>query len=400
MDSAYTAPPEVGRAQRPALIVGILFLSISIGGALASKSGFVQFLHSYLIGYIFWIGIALGCLAILMLQHISGGAWGLMIRRTLEAGTRTLPLMVVLFVPIALNVSRIYVWAGAEAANDKQISVKAGYLNLKFFLVRAIGYFAFWLVVTFLLNKWSDDQDRTSDRASLIKMQVLSAPAMVFFVLSVTFCTIDWVMSIDPKWSSTIFGLLFVAGWTLSALAFVIAVMVVLANRKPMAGVIASSHFHDLGKLLLAFVMVWAYFNFSQFLIIWSGNIPEEASWYLARMKGGWGYVGVALVLLHFALPFVLLLSRDLKRNANKLAMVAVGVLAMRFVDVVWLIAPTFTQHSAHEGFNLSWMDIAVPIGIGGIWLFVFLGELQKRPLLPFNDPYLPDALERGEGGH
>jgi hypothetical protein len=209
----------------------------------------------------------------------------------------------------------------------------------------------------------------------------------------VSFASFDWVMSLDPEWFSTIFGLLFVVNWVLSAFAFVITVMVVLSTRKPMLGIVAPAHFHDLGKLLLAFVMLWAYFSFSQYLIIWSGNIPEETKWYLHRLRGGWGYVGLLIVLLHFALPFVLLLSRDLKRNARALLWVALLVFAMRFIDLLWLIVPEF-----HRGqLRFGWMDFVAPIGIGGIWLWYFAWELNKRPLFPFNDPALEEAIERGK---
>jgi hypothetical protein len=226
----------------------------------------------------------------------------------------------------------------------------------------------------------------------------------VMFVLTVTFAAIDWVMSLDAHWFSTIFGLLFVAGWALSCFAFVIMVLTLLANRKPLVDVIGAPHFHDLGKLLLAFVMVWAYFNFSQYLIIWSGNIPEETRWYLYRTRGGWGWVGILLVLFHFALPFLLLLSRDLKRNARRLAIIAGVVLVMRLVDMFWLIAPTLhapTPQTVQTHFNVSWMDFVAPVGLGGIWLWFFVWELKKRPLVPFNDPYLEEAIEQGrQHGH
>jgi hypothetical protein len=397
MDSAYTAPPEVSRYQQRALIVGII-------GVLAVVIGFVitrdaqQFFASYLVGFIFWIGIALGCLGLLMLQYLTGGAWGLVIRRVLEAGTRTLPLMVVLFIPLAIfGLGHLYHWVHPETIADeharKIVEHKEAYLNPISFWIRAAVYFLLWGGMIYLLNKWSAEHDRTADGRLLKKLTKLSGPGIVLFVFAVSFASFDWVMSLDPEWFSTIFGLLFVVNWVLTAFAFVIAVMVLLANRKPFAGVVAPAHFHDLGKLLLAFIMLWAYFAFSQYLIIWSGNIPEETKWYLHRLRGGWGYIGLLLVLLHFALPFALLLSRDLKRSARKLAWVALLVFVMRFIDVLWLIVPEF-----HRGrLSLSWMDFAAPIGIGGLWLWYFAWELKKRPLLPFNDPALEEAIERGK---
>jgi hypothetical protein len=241
----------------------------------------------------------------------------------------------------------------------------------------------------FFLNKWSAEQDRTAERQYSRKMQALSGPGIILFVLTVTFASVDWVMSLNPEWFSTIYGLLYVAGWTLSAFSLVIAVMVYLATRKPLEGVVQAPHFHDMGKLLLAFVMLWAYFSFSQFLIIWSGNIPEETKWYLHRLRGGWGWVGIGLVILHFALPFVLLLSRDLKRNARRLATIAGLIFLMRIVDVFWLVAPEFNR--AH--FRLSWMDIIAPLAFGGLWLAFFAWLLRLRPLLPFNDPEFEESI-------
>lgn len=395
MDSAYTAPPEVSRYQQLALIVGVVGLVAFIIGAFLNVE---QFFRSYLVGFIFWAGIALGCLGLLMLQYLTGGAWGTVIRRVLEAGTRTLPLMILFFIPLALlGLGHIYHWVHPETITDeharKIVEHKTPYLNTGFFWARAAAYFLLWAALAYFLNKWSRENDRTADGRFLTRLTKLSGPGIVFFVFAVSFASFDWVMSLDPEWFSTIFGLIFVVNWTLSAFSFVIAVMVLLANRKPFAGVVAPAHFHDLGKLLLAFVMLWAYFAFSQYLIIWSGNIPEETKWYLHRLRGGWGYVGLLLVLLHFALPFVLLLSRDLKRNARLLAGVAVLVFVMRFIDILWLIVPEF-----HRGkLAFSWMDFAAPIGMGGIWVWYFAWELKKRALLPFNDPRLQEAIEAGQ---
>jgi hypothetical protein len=395
MDAVYTAPPEVGRFQQRALVVGIIFGLASLVGAFLNIE---QFFRAYLIGFVFWIGITLGCLGLLMLQYLTSGAWGTVIRRVLEAGTRTLPLMIILFVPLAVfGLSHIYQWVHPELIKDeaarKIVEQKHLYLNTSFFWIRAVVYFLFWGGLAWFLNKWSRENDRTADPKYLSWLTKLSGPGIVFFVFMVSFASFDWVMSLDAEWFSTIFGLLFLVNWVLSAFAFVITVMVLLSTRKPMLGVVAPAHFHDLGKLLLAFVMLWAYFSFSQYLIIWSGNIPEETKWYLHRLRGGWGYVGLLIILLHFALPFVLLLSRDLKRNARVLMRVALLVFVMRFIDLVWLIVPEFHRGELHFG----WMDFVAPIGIGGIWLWYFAWELKKRPLFPFNDPGLEEAIERGK---
>jgi hypothetical protein len=396
---SYAAPQEIGRYQQRALIVGAVFMLLLVAGAFlpALGGGVGQFFRSYLVGYVFWVGVTLGCLGLLMLQHLTGGAWGLAIRRVLEAGTRVLPLMLLLFLPIAIfGLSHLYEWMHIEEVHEEAIkrilNAKKPYLNPVFFLIRTGVYFAIWFGLMFLLNKWSAEQDRTAERRYSKKMQVLSGPGIILFVLTVTFASVDWVMSLNPEWFSTIYGLLFVAGWALSAFALVIAVMVFLATRKPLEGVIQAPHFHDMGKLLLAFVMLWAYFSFSQFLIIWSGNIPEETKWYLHRLRGGWGWVGLVLVILHFALPFVLLLSRDLKRNARRLAMIAGLIFLMRIVDIYWLVAPEFNR----EHFKFSWLDLVAPVAFGGLWLAFFAWQLNLRPLLPFNDPSFDEAIEHG----
>jgi hypothetical protein len=220
-----------------------------------------------------------------------------------------------------------------------------------------------------------------------------SGPGLLFYAASVTFMAVDWILSINPHWFSTIFALLVIAGQGLSAVSLMIAVVVFLTNFRPFSEIITPRHLHDLGKLALALVMVWAYFSFSQFLIIWSGNLPHEIPFYVSRLQGGWQYVGVVLLLLHFALPFALLLSRDLKRNFRFLSRIAGLILVMRFVDLFWFVAPEFHKHNL----AVSWMDLLLPIALGGIWLAFFIWQLQKRPLLPLRDPHLEEALAHGK---
>src|SRR6185312_28636 len=391
--SAYNAPVEVSRLQRAALIVGVIGLVVLGIGLVVDRS---QFWRSYLTGYLFWLGVAVGSLALLMLQHLTGGGWGMVIRRVLEASTRTLPLMFVLFLPILLGLHSIYEWTHQEVIDAHPVLKEKArlYLNPTFFSIRAILIFAIWIALAFFLNRWSLEQDASASRQVTKKMQMLSGPGLVLFVTTVTFAAIDWVMSLDPEWSSTIFGLLFVAAWALSALAFTVANLAWLTKREPMAHVVAPLHFHDLGKLLLALVMLWAYFSYSQYLIIWSGNLPEEITWYLPRTRGAWGGIALAVVLLHFALPFLFLLSRKFKRDPHKLVLVAVLILVMRYVDLLWVIVPNFSR----EGFQVSWMDFASPVGFGGVWLAFFFWQLSRRPLMPTNDPQLPSVLAQAHG--
>ena len=390
---SFAIPPDLAGDMRGwrtrALAIGAVALALCIVGGFFNAD---QFFRSYLWCYMFYIGVALGSTALLMLQYLTGGAWGMVIRRPCEAASRTLPLLLILFLPIAIGIPRLYRWSHADiVAHDPVMLHKAVYLNVPFFLIRAAIYFAGWLLIAYFLYNWSDEQDRGDTRAAG-RLAAISGPGLAFYGFSVTFMAIDWILSLDPDWFSTIFGLLLIAGEALSALAFLICLLVILNNRPPLAGVLTHRHLHDIGKLLLAFVMVWAYFSFSQFLIIWAGNLPDEIPWYMERLRGGWGYIGLSLVFLHFALPFALLLSRDIKRNFRLLRAVAGLVIVMRFVDLYWLVAPDFRKGN----FGVSWIDFLAPVGLGGIWLATFLWQLERRPLMPVGDPELEEALELG----
>ncbi len=389
---------SIDRLRRPALVAGGVALAACAAGAVASPGAFFR---SYLFAYVFFTGLSLGCLSIVMLHHSTGGAWGIPIRRILESGTRTLPLVAILFLPIALGMKHLYPWARPEeVAKDALLQAKAAYLNVPFFLARAAFYFAVWIAIAYQVNRWSLEQDRAGSPALTRKLQLLSAGGLVAYGLTMTFASIDWVMSLEPHWFSTMYGVLYIAGQALNALAFVTAALVLMSGEKPFSGFVRPSHFHDLGKLLLAFVMFWAYVSFAQYLIIWAGNLPEEIPWYLRRLHGGWGWLGVALVVLHFALPFLLLLPEGANRNARILASVAGLVVLMRLVDVYWLVRPVFTQASASAAsarFEVHWLDLTAAVGIGGVWLAVFLWQLEERPLLPVNDPEFVEAVAHAD---
>jgi hypothetical protein len=393
-ESSYIAPPRVASLQRFAMVVGVAGLALCALGFVADRE---HFFRAYLLAFVFWIGIALGSLALSMVHHLSGGAWGVVIRRVLEAASRTLPFMALLFLPIAFGMHELYLWADPEAvAQDAILQHKAPYLNVPFFLARAAIYFVIWSALAYLLSKWSLEQEQQGENGQALRMQRLSGLGLVLYALTVLFMSVDWIMSLDPHWFSTIYGILFMGGQGLSALAFTIAVAVLLSRTEPMSRVIVPAHLHDLGKLMLAFVMLWAYFSFSQFLIIWSANLPEEIPWYLRRMGGGWQWVGLALIFGHFVLPFVLLLSSDVKKGGRTLVGVAVTVILMRIVDLFWNIGPM--HHEEH--FGATWLDAAAPIALGGVWLALFLWQLRTRPLLPMGEPYLAEALEHGRIGH
>jgi hypothetical protein len=396
-------------AERPTEVFGRLRmrgLVMAVAGSAASGLGFVMlgkpaFFQSYLIAFMLWMGITMGSLALLMVQYLSGGAWGLVGRRVFEASTRNLPLMALLFLPIAFNLQTLYPWSHAETLTDPAlrtaIEEKAAYLNPQFFFIRAALYFAIWMGLAFLLNRWSKEQDTSAPRLPGPKdgrMRMLAGPGLVLYMLTLTFMSVDWMMSLDPRFTSTIFGILTLGGQGLSTLAFTILILAALSKAKPVSDVAEPDHFHDFGKLMLAFTMLWAYFNVSQLIIIWSANLPEEIPWYIDRLQGPWAPIAVLVLVGHFALPFAVLLSRDLKRKASLLSKVAIWVLGMRVIDLIWTIGPVFRR----DGATVSWLDAAAVIGMGGIWLIVFTWNLGGRALVPAHDPYFKEAM--AHGGH
>jgi hypothetical protein len=388
----YTAPESVGRLQQRALMAGVIGLVLCIVGYFRSPG---DFFHSYLVAFMFVLGLSLGSLGLLMLQHLTGGHWGIVIRRPLESATRSLPLVFLLFIPIFFGMKYLYsAWLDAPASGEGALSpFQQSYLTINGFKTRAIIYFAVWLLLMFLFNRWSREQDANrEDRRLRRNLKLAAGPGMILYVFAMSFAAIDWVMSLSPHWASTIYGFLFIAGQLISSMAFMIAVVVLLARTEPFAHVLQKRHLHDLGKLLLAFVMLWAYFSFSQLLIIWSGNQPEEISFYRSRLYGGWGVVAVIVLIFHFFVPFFLLLSRDLKRNPGVLPKVAVWLIFMRLVDLFWLTRPEFTSSAVP-----SLWDLAAPLALVGLWLFVFAGQLKRLPLLPIGDPNLEEAIEQHE---
>jgi hypothetical protein len=389
------APVAVERIQRGGLITAAAGLVLCGLGFFVNAE---QFYRSWLFGFLFWTGVAIGCLSITLIHNLTGGLWGLVIRRVLEAGSRTLPYLAILFVPVALGLSHVYPWARPEVvAADKLIQVKVAYLNAPFFLARAVFYFAVWFLLVHLQTKWADEMDRGGNYLKTSRrLRGLGGAGLLLMGLTITFSAVDWGMSLNPHWFSTVYGVLFMVGQALSAMAFTIVCVARLGTETPLATVLRKEQVHDLGKLMLAFVMLWAYISFTQFLIIWAGNLPEEIPFYIHRLTGGWQYLALAIVLFHFALPFAVLLSRDLKRNARLLAMVAGLVLALRVVDLYWLVAPDLAGHHGEgaAGFHPHWLDLAALVAIGGAWVFLFARELRARPMLPAGEPEIQELLE------
>jgi hypothetical protein len=398
-EAAAPVPINWQRFLTPALIAGVAGAALCGVGALVDVT---QFLRSYLVAFHFWLSLAVGCLSLLLLHHLTGGRWGLVIRSILEAATRTLPLLALLFVPLALGVEWLYPWAGPEGESDPTLEHKRAYLNVTAFVVRAVVYFAIWIGIATLLNHWSRQQQEHFDPKRARQAQMFSGPAVLFHGLAITFAAIDWLMSLEPHWYSSIFGVVVGTAQTLPALAFAVLVLSVLAERPPVSEQMAPVTWQDLGNLLLAFTMMWAYIAFSQFLLIWAGNLPEETSWYIHRMTGGWEAVGWVLILFQFAMPFLLLLSRKVKRRHATLARVAVLVLVVSVLYQFWLIVPSYVEsshgHDSHPEPHLAvhWLDVAAFAGVGGLWLALFAGQLRSRPLLPLSDPDLREAPHHG----
>jgi hypothetical protein len=368
---------EADRLQRWSLVVGIAALVVCIVGALFSPD---QFFRAYLASYQLYLGIALGCFVILMIYHLTGGVWGFLIQRILEAGIRTLPLLAILFIPIACGMSYLYVWARPEeVAAHKDLQHKHVYLNPLFFCFRAALFFALWIAFAFLLNYWSRRQDQTGDQRLVRRQALLSGPGLVVFGITMTFAAVDWIMSLQTEFHSTMFGPLVASGQILSGLATALIVLAWLAPRSPIAEFISAESLNDLGNLLFTFLVVWAYMVWFQFMLIWIANLPYEVIWYLPRSRDGWQWVAWALFVFHFTIPFFLLLMRDVKRHLPTLAKVAALLLMMQLVHMYYLVMPAF------PGTNLSqhWMDFLTPFAVGGLWLAYFLQELKRWPLMP-----------------
>jgi len=392
-----TPPPVVKTIAHRSLIVGVVFGIISVILAFTRPD---EFYRGYLLGFMAWLGVSLGSMAILMIRHLTGGGWGMVIRRILGAAMRTLPLLAVLFIPLVICVlqRRIYPWLlPLDAIQDPHIRehlekhdfIKGAYLNPTGFIIRAIIYFAIWNVLSFLLSYWSKQTNHAGAPDNTQKFKAVAGPGLILYGFTISFAAIDWVMSLDPSWISTIFGLIILIGEVLSAMCFAVVVERILFNYAPMSKLLKPDFVHDHGKWMLTFVMVWTYFSFSQWLIIWAGNLPNEITFYLKRLNGGWGWIGLFLALFHFCVPFAILLSRPFKRDIRKLVWLAIWLMLMRWVDLFWIIEANFSKT-----LSITIADVVAPVAIGGIWLWFFFRNLGSLPLLPVYDPAIGEVLE------
>jgi hypothetical protein len=386
---------QMERVQRNALFIGLVALLVSLIGLFMDPSHFWQ---SYLFAYIFWAGLALGCLGVFFLHNVVGGNWGVAIRRLMEAGLQTLWMFVLFAIPIFFALGFIYKWTDASyRAEHFAVGHKAAYLNPTWFIIRTLLYFAIWLFSGLRILKMANEHDRTGDPALFKRIKARSAPALLVFVLTTTYAFIDWIMSLEPDWYSTIYGWMFTVGEVLLTFSFLVAVLVLLSKREPFASFLTRQHYHDIGNLMLAFTMLWAYMSFAQFLIIWAENLPDEIPWYVRRFSGGWGYIAWTISIFQFCVPFFLLLLRFVKKNPTRLRTLAIWIIIMRMLDVFWIVAPAFRQ----RGLEVYWTDLVALIGLGGIWLAYFIRNLKARPLLASNDPRDTYSLLKAHGhGH
>jgi hypothetical protein len=382
-------PPSIARLEKRAFPVAILGLLL---GAVGFFVGPEQFYRSWLLAFVFWTGVSVGCLSLSFIGHLTGGYWSLLIRRFLEAGTRFFPVLFVLFLPVALGARRLYPWT--SPGEDPVMRNQSLFLNLPFFLARSVFYFAMWTLLAHYLSRWSRELDAGPKLKVSRRLRGLSGLGLVILGLTITFSAIDWGMSLNPHWFSHIYGILFMVGQALCALSFMVVCVARTSHEPPIADVVRPSIVQDLGKLMLAFTMLWGYVNLSQFLIIWSGNLAEETPFFLHRSQEGWQYVAIALVLFHFVVPFLLLLSRDLKRNANLLGGLAAFLFVVRYVDLFWLMAPDLAAHGRGTvPLHVHWLDVVLPVGLGGLWLWLFARQLQTRPVLPVGEAELAELL-------
>jgi len=388
-------PPIVKVLGQRSLIIGLAASVIALIIAFANPT---VFFRGYLVSYMDWLGVCLGSMAIVMVRHMTGGGWGTVIRRVLGASMRTLPLLILLFIPLLFAVPRLYPWAmplssisdpAIREHLEKHSFILHDYLTYRGFVLRAIVYFAIWFLLQYLLSKFSFEHNKPPFADSSARFKMVSAPGIILYAFTISFAAIDWIMSLNPSWFSTIYGLIFVAGELIAALAFAIVIERILFNYEPMKTLLKPKYVHDHGNFMLAFTMLWAYFSFSQWLVIWAGNLPDEITWYFRRLHGGWQFVGLFLVVFHFFVPFFILLSRPFKRDITRLVWLGAWMLIVRYIDLFWHVEPSFSTT-----FTVTVADIVIPFAMGGIWIWYFCRNLASHPLVPAYDATAQDVLE------
>lgn len=370
------------------------------GGAACAVAAWAvpgAFLPAYLVALLFWTGISAGSLGFVMLHHLVGGTWGLLVRRPQEAAAGVLPVLALLFLPLVAGLETLYPWSRPErAAQDDLLRHRAGYLNAPSFIARAGIYFLIWIVLAMVLRRDSLAMDRSPDPGAARRLRLISGPGLVAWGLAVTFMAIDWVMSLEARWFSTVYGMIFMAGAGLSGICLGVLAATLLADREPLAGALTPERLNDLGNLVFTFVLLWAYTSFAQYLIIWSGNLPEEIGWYLHRCSPAGQAVAGTLAAVHFAIPFFVLLSKRVKRSRKAMAFVAAGLLGARLLDLSWQVVPSAETAGPH----LAWTLPAALAGVGGLWAVTAVALLRRAPLLPRHAPGSERLASSGEAAH
>lgn len=378
---------EGGKVGQIALTVGVVGLALAAIGFFTDRE---HFFFAYLTAFTFWVTISLGALFFTMLQHLTGASWSIVLRRIAENLMAPLPWMFLLFIPILFGMHDLYHWSHADVvANDALLQKKAGYLNTTFFSIRAVIYFLVWSGLAHLLYKTSISQDSGHREEHWKKMKAISAPGMIIFAITTTLAGFDWLMSLEPHWYSTIFGVYFFCGGLWAVLAVLALMMSFLQKQGILKSEITVEHYHDVGKLMFAFTIFWTYIGFSQYFLQWYANIPEETIWYLDRWVGSWKAVSMIILFGHFVLPFTVLIFRGVKRSPKLLFILGFYFLAMHWVDHYWMAFPTLYADGAH----FSWIDIATVAGIGGVFVWAFWSKLVKNPIIPVADPKLGESL-------
>lgn len=375
-------------ARLPVVGVGLAALGLAMA-AVAGRAEPERFLAAWLVAFVFFLSLALGCLYFVLMHTASQGGWGVVVRRVAENAAGTLPLFVLLFLPVALGLPHLYPWSRPDAAADALLRWKRPYLNEGFFYARSALYLVVWSAIALWCLRLSRRQDETADPALSARLRRWSGPLLIPLGLTHTFAAFDWLMSLDPRWYSTIYGVYSFSGALVAAVAFLSIAAVLMRRSGLPAGLWNAEHRHDLGKLLLTFTAFWAYIGFSQYLLIWYGNIPEETVWFRHRLEGPWLVASVALALGHFVVPFFFLLPRAVKRDARALAGAAFWMLLMHLVDVYWMVVPDVHGHPAVPGI----LDAAALLAVGGAFLAVFGWLLRGHALVPVGDPRLSESV-------
>ncbi len=376
-----------GLAERLAFIIGGISIALS---AVAFWVDPGQFYFSWLVAFVFWTSIALGGLFFTLIHHLTGATWSVVVRRFFEVLMTNMPFLLLMAIPVFLGMHELYHWSHADAvSHDHLLQHKAAFLNVPFFIIRTLIYFAVWIVLTTLLYRISLKQDDGASSLIIKKLNKVSAPGVILFAFTTAFAAFDWLMSLDPHWYSTIFGVYYFAGSVMAVMAVLILIVMYFRKNGILTDVITPEHDHDFGKLLFTYMVFWAYMAFSQYFLIWYANIPEETVWFIHRWEGSWKLASQLLVLGHFVVPFLILMIRASKRSNLILSFMAIWLLFMHWLDMYWLAVPTLHPH----GMQLSWIDLATMLGIGGLYMGLFFYRLRKHAILPIGDPKLNDSI-------